>query len=182
MPRGVTFLLEVAAGESESLRNASALTGRTEANLKNAAGFFIEQVLLSETADNYRVLGSKPESPHGELRRHMALIMRWLHPDIVSSDGMVWRLDRGLYAGRVTKAWEAIKTEDRRASYDASFSPSARQERSGRRDGSRPLLIPAAHDGSPAVVARRRKTQCARVPARCNSFWGRVRLLLAGRP
>ena len=57
LPKGVTFLLELAAGESEALSNASALTGRTEANLRKAAGFFIEQVLLSEHADNYRVLG-----------------------------------------------------------------------------------------------------------------------------
>ena len=82
LPEGVTFLLEIAAGEAPALGNAAQLTGRTEATLQKAAGFFIEQVLLSPDGDSYRILGSDRGAPLAELRRNMALIMRWLHPDL----------------------------------------------------------------------------------------------------
>ena len=52
----------------------------------------------------------------------MALIMRWLHPDVVSNSALADRFDRGLYADRVTEAWEAIKTKERRAAYDLSLA------------------------------------------------------------
>ena len=96
--------------------------GRPEATLRKAAGFFIEQVLLSQGADHYRVLGGSRETSDANLRRHMALIMRWLHPDVVSGGGSATDyFDRRLYAERVTGAWEGIKTKERRAVYDASF-------------------------------------------------------------
>ena len=58
LPEGVTFLLEIAAGEAYALSKAAELTGRTEATLQKAAGFFIEQVLLHPDGDSYRILGS----------------------------------------------------------------------------------------------------------------------------
>jgi hypothetical protein len=179
LPKGVTFLLEVAAGESETLRNASVLTGRTEATLRKAAGFFIEQVLLSEHADNYRILGCSCEASHGDLRRHMALIMRWLHPDVVCNGAQTQRFDRGLYADRVAVAWEALKTKERREAYDASLAACTRM-RSAR--DSRRLLIP--HLGNePAAIGRKRfKKQRALNPSKSDSFWSRILLLFAGRP
>src|SRR5262245_57904685 len=43
LPRGITFLLEVAAGEAHAVSEAIKITGRAEHVLKSAAGFFIEQ-------------------------------------------------------------------------------------------------------------------------------------------
>jgi len=178
LPKGITFLLEVAAGESEALCIASALTGRTEATLRKAAGFFIEQVLLSEHADNYRILGCSCETSHGDLRRHMALIMRWLHPDVVCNDAQTQRFDRGLYADRVAVAWEAIKTKERRAAYDASLAAGTRIT-SAR--GSRRLLIPHLRNESAAISRMRFEKQRALTPSKSDSFWSRVPLLFAGR-
>lgn len=178
LPKGVTFLLEVAAGESDALLHASTLTGRSEANLRKAAGFFIEQVLVNEQADNYRVLGGSRNSPHTDLRRNMALLMRWLHPDIVSG-GSSALFDKGLYADRVTGAWEAIKTKERRAAYDAALAASKIKPERGPNRGSRPLLIPRL----PRASARsERKTQRALVPRKRHGFWNRVRLLFVGHP
>ena len=179
LPKGITFLLEVAAGESEALRNASALTGRTEATLRKAAGFFIEQVLLSEYADNYRILGCNREASHGDLRRHMALIMRWLHPDVVGNGAQTQRFDRGLYADRVAVAWEAIKTKERREAYDASRAAGARI---GSARGSRRLLIPHLRNEPAAIGRKRFKKQRALTPSKSDSFWSRVLLLFTGRP
>ena len=142
----MTFLLEVAAGESEALRQAHGLTGHTEAHLRKAAGFFVEQMLLSQPVDHYRILGCSCESSTADLRRHMALIMRWLHPDVIPGGEPAYRFDKGLYATRVTEAWEALKTDERRAAYDSALA--ARMKWGGTRsaDGARRLVaLPLEH-------------------------------------
>src|SRR5215472_6894676 len=82
LPRGMTLLLEVAAGETAALASAHSMTSRSEATLQKAAGFFVEQVLLNRQSDHYRVLGSPRDASAAELRRHMALLLKWLHPDL----------------------------------------------------------------------------------------------------
>ena len=106
-------MLEVAVGDAQAIGEAVRLTGRPEAELQRAAGFFIEQVLLTSTADSYRLLGANREATSAELRRHMALIMRWLHPDLVSGNAIGKDLNRSLYTKRVSKAWEFIKAHKR---------------------------------------------------------------------
>ena len=133
LPKGVTFLLEVAAGEAHALREASQITGRSEEVLQKAAAFFIEQILLQPGADSYRILGGDRQSSAGELRRNMALIMRWLHPDVVSNGSCNNRFDKSLYAVRVAQAWELVKTDMRRAAYDASLP--SRQKKLTRSSG-----------------------------------------------
>lgn len=107
---GVTLLLKVAVREEEALAEAVALTKRTADDLADASGFFIEQVLLYPDADSYRVLGADPEASTGELRSHMALLMRWLHPDVDPS--------RAHLANRVLRAWDDVKSLERRQALD----------------------------------------------------------------
>jgi len=126
LPADTPLLLEIASGDPEALERAAAATGRSEAVLKKAAGFFIEQVLLHPGADSYRILGGNRETSHSELRRNMARIMKWLHPDTMPGGAPSAPLNRSLYASRVTEAWESIKTEERRASYDRSLALKAR--------------------------------------------------------
>ena len=114
LPRGMTFLLEVAVGDVDALRKAATLTDHTEAILREAAGFFIEQILFSQNADNYRTLGASKGASYAELRHHMALLMRWAHPDLISGSASSSCLNRSVYANRVTKAWDGVKTGARR--------------------------------------------------------------------
>lgn len=184
LPKGVTFLLEVAAGESEALRDASALTERTEPTLRKAAGFYIEQVLLSQVTDNYRILGCNRELSQGDLRRHMALIMRWLHPDVVSNGAPVHALDKNLdnsiYATRVTEAWEAIKTGSRRAAYEALLD--AGLNRKGLHTGARELMLGApAHERSGMIGGSEPSKQLALRPLKGEGLWTRLLLFIAGR-
>ena len=125
LPKGVTFLLEIAAGDLEALREAASLTDHSHAFLQEAAGFFIEQILFSQNADNYRTLGACRQTSQSELRHHMALLMRWLHPDVVSGGACRPCLDRSVYASRVTTAWEAVKTGERRAAYNGRLTQGA---------------------------------------------------------
>ena len=110
--------------------------------VRQASAFFIEQILLGPDADSYRVLGADRKASAPELRRNMALLLRWLHPDM--------HHDHSIFAGRVTAAWETLKTPERRAAYDKDSStreanvrprraksvrPRGRDEAAGRRFG-----------------------------------------------
>ena len=119
LPSGLTFLLEVAAGDTEALAEAHRITERSEAELQHAAGFFIEQGLLSQDVTNsYRVLGAASEDAQETLRRHMVLLMKWLHPDIAERHRSAGEVDRSVFAHRVNAAWDDVKTRERRSAYD----------------------------------------------------------------
>jgi hypothetical protein len=51
LPKGMTFLLEVAVGEAEALAEAERLTGDRPDVQRDAACFFVEQVLFIQGAD-----------------------------------------------------------------------------------------------------------------------------------
>lgn len=114
LPEDVPSLLRIAAGEADAMAAAVETTGRSPDLLRKAATFYIEQILLAPGSDSYRVLGCTPAATAGDLRRNLALILRWLHPDVRGpSEG-------GVFAQRVTSAWETLKTADRRHNYDVS--------------------------------------------------------------
>jgi hypothetical protein len=126
LPPGVHSLLRVAAGDENEESVAIASKGRSHDEIHKAAAFFIEQVLLHPDADSYRVLGATPEATGAELRRNMALLMRWLHPD-KDPDRR-----RSMFAKRITRAWDDLKTADRRAAYDQQANR-RRQKKNGSR-------------------------------------------------
>jgi hypothetical protein len=112
LPAGVDLLLRIAAGEADAERAAIASTGRPRDLIRHAAIFFIEQVLLCPNSDSYRVLGTDAQATSGELRRNMALLIKLLHPDQDPAG------QRSMFASRVIRAWDDLKTPKRRASYD----------------------------------------------------------------
>ncbi|HEY1246175.1 MAG TPA: J domain-containing protein [Hyphomicrobiaceae bacterium] len=117
LPEGLPRLLRVAAGDPETVSAAGQATGRTPEVVREAAGFFIEQILLSAGADSYRVLGAGPGAAGSDLRQNMALLMKWLHPDIARQG------DPSIYAARIAAAWNDLKTPERRAAYDSQRNP-----------------------------------------------------------
>jgi hypothetical protein len=136
LPAGVDGLLCIAAGEEAAESAAAKSTGRSRDVIRSAAAFFIEQVLLCPDADSYRALGATPEATNAELRRNMAMLMRWLHPDM-DPEGR-----RSVFASRVTLAWNDLKTAERRAAYDLvkySSADKTRRVRSKRRSGGKRL-------------------------------------------
>jgi DnaJ-like protein len=112
LPDGVPMLIRIVGGDNEAESTAVVLTGRSGDVVRRAASFFIEQILFAPNADSYRVLGVSPLASSVELRRNVALLLRWLHPDLGSRD------DRSIFIGRVTAAWNDLKTPERRAAYD----------------------------------------------------------------
>ncbi|MGI9404666.1 MAG: J domain-containing protein [Hyphomicrobium sp.] len=112
LPHGVVTVLSIAAGDKVVLSEACEAVSRPCALVRTAAAFFIEQILLHPDADSYRILGASQNATPGELRRNMALLLRWLHPD-VNKQG-----ERSIFVTRVTQSWEDLKTPERRAMYD----------------------------------------------------------------
>jgi hypothetical protein len=112
LPDGVLMLLRIAAGDDEAERAAAEMSDRSLEIVRRAATFFIEQILFAPNADSYQVLGTSPEASAGELRRNVALLLRWLHPDLGPQS------ERSIFVGRVTAAWNSLKTPERRAAYN----------------------------------------------------------------
>jgi hypothetical protein len=112
LPADVLDVVRVAAGDSKAIERAADATGRSRELVREAAAFFVEQVLLYPGADSYRVLGATPDASHNELRRNMALLLRWLHPDGGRHGA------HAVFASKVTEAWDHLKTKERRAAYD----------------------------------------------------------------
>jgi len=125
LPAGISKVLAIAAGDDEALAAAANATERSPEVLRQAAVFFVEQALLFHDADSYRVLGGTRATPSGELRRHLALLLRWLHPDANLQD-------RAALVARVTNAWEDLKTPERRKAYDDAHQPAAVSHRKTR--------------------------------------------------
>jgi curved DNA-binding protein CbpA len=102
----------VATNDDEAIREAVVLTGKPPETLRAAAAFFIEQILLRPGADSYHVLGVEPNAPAAHLRQNLALLLRWLHPDVTEN------AQRSIFVTRVTTAWNDLKTPEKRAAYD----------------------------------------------------------------
>lgn len=124
LPAGVFVVLAIAVGEEPTLVAAEQRTGLPRSTLQEAACFFIQQAQFDYHADSYRVLGGSRSSTHDELRRNMALLMRWLHPDLQASRARAIA-DREVFSARVTRAWEDLKSDERRASYDRQHPAAA---------------------------------------------------------
>jgi hypothetical protein len=177
LPVGVTLLLEIAAGDGQAVRRATDLTGRSDGTLRKAAGFFIEQVLLQPGGDSYRVLGCNRGATISELRRNMALIMRWLHPDVAANGSSDNTMSRSVFANRITQAWESIKTKEKRSAYDAALAARERERKSV------PSKAPRS-DHKERRVLSGTKNSCSRrlviKRVRSEGFWSRLRQFLGG--
>jgi len=160
LPDDVLMLLRIAAGDQEAERSAAGITGRSPEVVRRSAMFFIEQILFAPGADSYRVLGADARAGAGDLRRNAALLLRWLHPDRDAGAAP------SIFAGRVTDAWNNLKTPERRAAYDAQRRSSAQ------------LRTPHSNDG---VSARSRKKRLAAALARRRSRQTAEEVYRAGR-
>lgn len=149
LPDGVPLLLRIAAGDEDAQQTAAIAIDRSPDVVRRAATFFIEQILFAPNADSYRVLGASPEATAGDLRHHVALLFRWLHPD-VDPQG-----ERSIFASRVTAAWNDLKTPERRAAYDKMRRSCGQKNRlRSKRRGTRKWVL-RGNDAEPVSFLRR---------------------------
>jgi hypothetical protein len=113
LPTGMTSLLRVVADDSDVVGAFAARLQASPQRLREAAAFYVEQVLLAPSADSYRVLGARRSATAAELRENLAFLCRWLHAEEHRD------ATRPALMLRVTHAWNNLKTPERRAAYDA---------------------------------------------------------------
>ena len=116
LPDGVDVLIRIAAGDESSEQEAATLTAEGPARVREAAILYLQQVFLAPEADAYRVLGVEFDAPQDRLRENLGWLMKWLHPDRTRSD---WD---SAFAERVLRAWDLVKTRERRADYDQTLN------------------------------------------------------------
>lgn len=135
LANNVSLLLAIAAGEADATAEAISRSQLSPVEVQRIASFYIEQVLLAPHSDSYRVLGCDPTAGPADLRRNLALLMKWLHPDVNGPQA------RMAMSQRVTNAWETLKTPARRTQYDEQRIPQpsalVRSRALGRRENSR---------------------------------------------
>src|SRR5262245_38289472 len=144
LPQGVALLLRIAAGDGIAVQEAVRTTDRSAEVIREAATFFIEQILLTAEADSYRVLGATPNATPSELRYNMALLLKWLRPDNAPE------AQQSVFVKRVTLAWDDLKTPERRAAYDQAKATTKRRRSDHRRQ--------KALRRAPRMVISRRNT------------------------
>jgi hypothetical protein len=154
LPAGTEFLLRLASGEARAAHEAEIHSDRSANASRAAAIFFIEQILLSPESDEYRILGLDQTATMAELRAHMALLLKWLHPDLTADE------HKSLMARRVIEAWNKVKSSERRLGRNAIHS--------------RPDMMPPA-DPQPQSSARttpRRNSELAQRAAQAKEPTG----------
>jgi hypothetical protein len=131
LPEGVALLLRIVADDREAIEAAAQRLQRPPIELREAAAFYIEQIMLNPQADSYRVLGAQPSATSAELRRNLALLCKWLHSDVCQDQG------RSVFFTRITNAWNNLKTPERRAAYDAALDARLAAQRFSQEEGRR---------------------------------------------
>ncbi len=115
LPEGMTLLLRIVADDQGDIEATAQRTQNSPRKLQEAAAFYVEQILLAANSDSYRVLGGRRNATPGELRRHLALLCKWLQSERCPE------LARSMFFLRITHAWNNLKTPARRADYDATL-------------------------------------------------------------
>lgn len=113
LPDGVLLVLRLASGDEDALGNAACVSGRAPEALRDAAMFYVAQVLFDPVADSYRTLGASPSATRDQLRAHTVCLLKWLHPDINREE------EHAVFTFRVLRAWDNVKTIERRQYYDS---------------------------------------------------------------
>jgi curved DNA-binding protein CbpA len=119
LPDGVESLLRIVAGDAQALSFAVRTTREAEATVRDAAAFYIQQVMFASGSDSYRVLGLDPSASDEQLKSHHRLLTRWLHPDRNRDE---WE---AIYSERVNRAWQDLRNSERRQRYDRSRTGAA---------------------------------------------------------
>lgn len=173
LPDGVSLLLRIAADDFDAVDAISKRTQCPPDKLRKAASFYIEQILLEPNANSYRVLGASRDAATSELRRNLAYLCRWLHSEICEE------LGRSVFVLRVTRAWNDLKTTERRAVYDAGLDAGLAARRADRSYSARDLDKeqrahgdPRSTGGDPFASSKRTRTGVARKRNRV-SLWRR---------
>ena len=156
LPAGMDGLLGIAAGAMpDALAEAARTFNEPEARIREAAQFYVREVLFFPQADAYRVLGVAADASNTSIKAHHRLLQHWLHPDRLHNE------DDAIFASRVNVAWNRLRNPERREAYDRTLSEDQ---------------LPEVFDGNDAVASVRTWVADVEIPR--NPWRHRVPMLV----
>jgi hypothetical protein len=123
LPPGITFLLQMLAGDAHALNEATRLTSLNENEVTAIVELYVLRVMLFRGASPRRVLGVEDGTERVQMRRHMGYLMGWLHPD---KSGNTWRL---AFSRRVLEAWRQVEMGSEAYEPRTPFNPRGRNRK-----------------------------------------------------
>lgn len=113
-----------------------ATEGRREAQVREAASFFIRAAMLYPGADHYALFGLESRKEPLDLKERYRLVMRLIHPDFAVAGE--WPADAAI---RVNRAYEVLSSPMQRRAYDEQLAAQrgapGRADDAGARDARR---------------------------------------------
>ncbi len=152
LPGEMLNVLRIAAGDEAMLERAATATGELPDTVREAAIFYVQQVLFAPGSDHYRLLGVSADAPEAQIKEHYRWLVRWLHPDRDQDD---WD---SVYADRITTAWQSLRTPARRHDYNTEVWEGLQS-----RSPPTPLLAPKTTQRLPTIVLSTLATTAALV-------------------
>src|SRR5690242_1310271 len=70
LPPGVLLLIRIAAGDETAIAEAKEASAEPIEVLREASGFYLQQILFAADANSYRVLGVNPGDEDARIREH----------------------------------------------------------------------------------------------------------------
>ncbi|MFW2440544.1 MAG: DnaJ domain-containing protein [Arenicellales bacterium] len=146
-----TRLLEIASrpDASNDLQIIASALQKSPETLVSAALFLIRQLLFTEKDSHYKVLGLQQTASQKEIKKRYRTLISLFHPD-KNPEGEEWSQ---LYAPDLNEAYNILKNESKRSSYDLSLSGGQRRPgANGRRPArQRPVQTPRSSRSSRAT-------------------------------
>lgn len=81
LPPDVLELIKLAAGSSRALALAREWADWPAQRWRDVACFYLQEIVLHQQADAYRLLGANPDATLNRLGEHRRWMLKWLHPD-----------------------------------------------------------------------------------------------------
>lgn len=147
LPEGMLLLIRIVAGDELALAEGRQRSEESGEVVREAAAFYIQQVMFAGGSHSYRLLGVDSDAPDERIKEHYRWLVRWLHPDRNADE---WEV---VYADRVNRAWQDLRTPSRRQRFDGMLAAAAAATTGETRaytTGER-VAVPARH--SPVAVA-----------------------------
>lgn len=81
LPDDILSLIRIASGGDVAPEFLTPERAKSEAEVRDASVFYIQQVLLSPKSDEFRQLGLTDQATLQQISEHKRYMLKWLHPD-----------------------------------------------------------------------------------------------------
>jgi hypothetical protein len=125
VPKGMLDVIKIAASSDEEVEVLAGAKTDGDVQVREAAIFFLQQMLMPEDGDDHRQLGLEPGASLQDVKDHKRWLLKWLHPD---RNPNAW--EQVLFR-RVTTAAERLEAAIR--SGEGGVLPIERRKRARRR-------------------------------------------------